>query len=156
MPQLRVPPHPTAPPALAEKSEVWIVEDGEVHPWDGDFEDYKDELVREIAAELDEQVNRVPGPGLAGFCCSGSHQNELVCQIAAELEEQVSAAGLALLGISLGAVGWCWQRAAQLRCNLAGPWHSYLYRGARRGGGLRAALAVPTSASAALNMPARS
>jgi ATP-binding cassette subfamily F protein 1 len=40
-----------------EKSEVWIVEDGEVHPWDGDFEDYKDELVREIAAELDEQVN---------------------------------------------------------------------------------------------------
>ena len=35
---------------------MWIVEDGEVHPWDGDFEDYKDELVREIAAELDEQV----------------------------------------------------------------------------------------------------
>ncbi|KAL4447281.1 hypothetical protein ABPG77_007314 [Micractinium sp. CCAP 211/92] len=38
-----------------EQSEVWIVEDGEVHPWDGDFEDYKDELIREIAAELDEQ-----------------------------------------------------------------------------------------------------
>ena len=45
--------HPSRPPA--EKSEVWIVEDGEVHPWDGDFEDYKDELIREIAAELDEQ-----------------------------------------------------------------------------------------------------
>lgn len=41
--------------ATAEAAEVWIVEDGEVHPWDGDFEDYKDELVREIAAELDEQ-----------------------------------------------------------------------------------------------------
>lgn len=41
-----------------------------MHPWDGDFEDYKDELVREIAAELDEQVNPVPVPGSAGCCCS--------------------------------------------------------------------------------------
>ena len=40
----------------AEAAEVWIVEDGEVHAWDGDFEDYKNELIREIAAELDEQV----------------------------------------------------------------------------------------------------
>ena len=37
-----------------ERSEVWIVEDGEVEPYDGDFEDYKDELIKEIAAELDE------------------------------------------------------------------------------------------------------
>lgn len=51
------PPPVSAPPPgrPAEQSEVWIVEDGEVHPWDGDFEDYKDELIREIAAELDEQ-----------------------------------------------------------------------------------------------------
>jgi hypothetical protein len=40
---------------------VWIVEDGEVHRWDGDFGDYKDELVKEIAAELDEQVRRGVG-----------------------------------------------------------------------------------------------
>ena len=26
-----------------------------MHPWDGDFEDYKDELIREIAAEMDAQ-----------------------------------------------------------------------------------------------------
>ena len=53
------PPHPAAalppPRRPAEQAEVWIVEDGEVHPWDGDFEDYKDELIREIAAEMDAQ-----------------------------------------------------------------------------------------------------
>mmetsp|Transcript_15569 Transcript_15569/g.39674 ORF Transcript_15569/g.39674 Transcript_15569/m.39674 type:complete len:705 (-) Transcript_15569:41-2155(-) len=38
-----------------ERSEVWIVEDGEVSPYDGDFEDYRDELVKEIARELDEE-----------------------------------------------------------------------------------------------------
>ena len=27
----------------SEMAEVWIVEDGEVHPWDGTFEDYKGE-----------------------------------------------------------------------------------------------------------------
>ncbi len=37
---------------------MWIVEDGEVHAWDGDFEDYKNELIKEIAAELDEQVGK--------------------------------------------------------------------------------------------------
>lgn len=39
----------------AEAAEVWIVEDGEIHPWDGDFEDYKNDLIREIGVELDEQ-----------------------------------------------------------------------------------------------------
>lgn len=58
LPRCSPPTDPTAPSTdrPAEAAEVWIVEDGEVHPWDGDFEDYKDELVREIAAELDEQV----------------------------------------------------------------------------------------------------
>jgi len=37
-----------------ERSEVWIVEDGEVDRYDGDFEDYRDELVKEINEELDE------------------------------------------------------------------------------------------------------
>lgn len=37
----------------AERAEVWIVEDGQVQHYDGDFEDYKDELIKEIAAELD-------------------------------------------------------------------------------------------------------
>ena len=38
-----------------ERSEIWIVEDGKVTFYDGDFEDYREELVREIAAELDEE-----------------------------------------------------------------------------------------------------
>lgn len=38
----------------AERSEVWIVEDGKVTEYDGYFEDYKDELIAEIAEELDE------------------------------------------------------------------------------------------------------
>jgi ATP-binding cassette, subfamily F, member 1 len=38
----------------AERSEVWIVEDGKVQEYDGDFEDYKDELIHEIQVELDE------------------------------------------------------------------------------------------------------
>ncbi len=38
----------------AERSEVWIVEDGEVANYDGDFQDYKNELIREIAAVMDE------------------------------------------------------------------------------------------------------
>ena len=37
-----------------ERSEVWIVEDGELETYDGDFDDYRDELVREINEELDE------------------------------------------------------------------------------------------------------
>ena len=61
----------------AEAAEVWIVEDGEVHPWDGDFEDYKDELIKEIAKEMDEQeaeearrqvcAGRVRGGSLRGW-----------------------------------------------------------------------------------------
>ena len=38
----------------AERSEVWLVEDGQVQRYDGYFEDYKDELVKEIAADLEE------------------------------------------------------------------------------------------------------
>ena len=38
----------------AERAEVWIVDNGQVQQYDGDFEDYKDELIAEIAAELDE------------------------------------------------------------------------------------------------------
>lgn len=37
-----------------ERSEVWIVDGGDVKRWHGDFEDYKDELIREIKHELDE------------------------------------------------------------------------------------------------------
>jgi ATP-binding cassette, subfamily F, member 1 len=36
-----------------ERSEVWIVEDGQVKKWGGDFEDYKDSLIREIKSDLD-------------------------------------------------------------------------------------------------------
>jgi ATP-binding cassette subfamily F protein 1 len=32
---------------------VWIVDNGEITPYDGDFEDYRDELIKEISAELD-------------------------------------------------------------------------------------------------------
>ena len=38
----------------AERSEVWLVEDGEVERYDGYFEEYKAELVKEIADEMDE------------------------------------------------------------------------------------------------------
>lgn len=37
-----------------ERSEVWIVDGGNVKRWHGDFEDYKDELISEIKHELDE------------------------------------------------------------------------------------------------------
>lgn len=36
-----------------ERSEVWIVDGGEVAKWAGDFEDYKASLVAEIRAGLD-------------------------------------------------------------------------------------------------------
>ena len=38
----------------AERAEVWLVEDGKVMEYDGMFEDYKDELLAEITAELEE------------------------------------------------------------------------------------------------------
>lgn len=41
-----------------ERAEVWIVEDGTVQRYDGDFEDYKDELIKEIAAEMDEDERK--------------------------------------------------------------------------------------------------
>ncbi|KAK9818657.1 hypothetical protein WJX74_010026 [Apatococcus lobatus] len=37
-----------------ERSEVWVVEDGSVQHFGGYFEDYKEELMKEIAAELEE------------------------------------------------------------------------------------------------------
>jgi len=37
-----------------EKSQVWIVDDGKITFYDGDFEDYREELIKEISAELDE------------------------------------------------------------------------------------------------------
>lgn len=43
--------HPSTPPLL---SQVWIVEDGTVERYDGDFEEYKEELIKEIAADMDE------------------------------------------------------------------------------------------------------
>ena len=38
----------------AERSEVWIVDNGVIEHYDGDFEDFKDELISEIQEELDE------------------------------------------------------------------------------------------------------
>ena len=38
----------------AERSEVWLVEDGQVQRYDGYFEEYKEELIKEISAEMDE------------------------------------------------------------------------------------------------------
>ncbi|EHA8589663.1 ABC transporter F family member 4 [Cocos nucifera] len=37
-----------------EKSEIWIVEEGIVKKYPGTFEDYKEDLIREIKAEVDE------------------------------------------------------------------------------------------------------
>ena len=34
--------------------QVWIVDDGKITFYNGDFDDYRNELVREINAELDE------------------------------------------------------------------------------------------------------
>lgn len=33
---------------------MWLVEDGTVERYDGDFDDYKTELIKEIAAEMDQ------------------------------------------------------------------------------------------------------
>lgn len=38
-----------------ERSEVWLVEDGKVERYDGYFQDYKDELTKEISDEMDEE-----------------------------------------------------------------------------------------------------
>ena len=37
-----------------ERAQVWLVEDGKVQEYTGYFEDYKDELMKEISAEMDE------------------------------------------------------------------------------------------------------
>lgn len=37
-----------------ETSEVWVVEEGKVERYDGSFEEYRKELIKEIAKELDE------------------------------------------------------------------------------------------------------
>jgi ATP-binding cassette subfamily F protein 1 len=41
-----------------ETSEIWVVDDGVVTKFNGDFEDYRDQLVKEIAAELDAPVDK--------------------------------------------------------------------------------------------------
>ena len=37
-----------------ERSEVWVVDNGEVTRYDGYFEDYKQELMKEIQDELED------------------------------------------------------------------------------------------------------
>ena len=37
-----------------ERAEVWIVDEGRITKYDGDFDAYRSELIKEIAAELDE------------------------------------------------------------------------------------------------------
>ncbi|KAL6538122.1 ABC transporter F member 4 [Orobanche gracilis] len=37
-----------------ERSQIWVVEDGTVRNFDGTFEDYKDDLLREIKTEIDD------------------------------------------------------------------------------------------------------
>jgi ATP-binding cassette subfamily F protein 1 len=34
---------------------VWIVDNGEIEFYDGNFDDYRNELIKEITAELDEE-----------------------------------------------------------------------------------------------------
>lgn len=41
-----------------EQAEVWIVDNGSIARYDGDFRDYKEELVSEIRAELDEDERK--------------------------------------------------------------------------------------------------
>ncbi|GFH07514.1 uncharacterized protein HaLaN_02326, partial [Haematococcus lacustris] len=38
-----------------ERSQVLVVEDGRIRQYGGDFEDYRNELIKEITAELDEE-----------------------------------------------------------------------------------------------------
>jgi ATP-binding cassette subfamily F protein 1 len=40
---------------LLPPPQVWVVEDGTIRTYPGDFADYRAELVREITAELDEE-----------------------------------------------------------------------------------------------------
>jgi ATP-binding cassette subfamily F protein 1 len=37
-----------------ERSQLWIVEDGTVRNFPGTFDDYKDDLLKEIKAEVDD------------------------------------------------------------------------------------------------------
>jgi ATP-binding cassette subfamily F protein 1 len=37
-----------------EKSQIWVVEDGTVRIFPGTFEDYKEDLLKEIKAEVDD------------------------------------------------------------------------------------------------------
>ncbi len=37
-----------------ERSEIWVVDNGAVERYDGDFEEYRSELIKEIAKEVDE------------------------------------------------------------------------------------------------------
>ena len=39
----------------AETSEIWVVDEGEVTKFDGDFDEYRRQLVSEIGAELDDE-----------------------------------------------------------------------------------------------------
>ena len=37
-----------------ERSEIWHVDDGQIERYDGYFSEYRDELIKEIQTELDE------------------------------------------------------------------------------------------------------
>jgi ATPase subunit of ABC transporter with duplicated ATPase domains len=49
----------------SEQAQVWLVEDGVVEVLEGDFEDYKSDLTKEIAAELDADEREAAAAGAA-------------------------------------------------------------------------------------------
>ena len=49
----------------SEQAQVWLVEDGVVEVLEGDFEDYKSDLTKEIAAELDAAEREAAAAGAA-------------------------------------------------------------------------------------------
>lgn len=61
----------------AEQSEVWLVEDGRVTKYQGYFEDYKESLIKEIAAEMDED-EAASKPSDAGASSSEAYVNPLI------------------------------------------------------------------------------
>jgi len=47
-------PQPMRDLGVCARAQVWLVEDGKVTEYPGYFEDYKNELVKEIAAEMED------------------------------------------------------------------------------------------------------
>ena len=73
-----------------EQAEVWVVDNGSIARYDGDFREYKEELVSEITGELDEDEKQEVAAASAAAAADGVAANDAAARRARRAARQAT------------------------------------------------------------------